>query len=161
MNGRRKCAPRDEIRHRSFLSVEPGDLFRKLIVLVPSRVERKFVGVRVVVEELSVPSPTHDRAKQVGSRVARQALGQERPNVLSGTRDIRVGGQVPHERREHPERQDSRSEEQFLLRLRRGDHAPSNFGQPNANVFTGPTAGQITTLATPPRQIQLALKLIF
>jgi len=37
----------------------------------------------------------------------------------------------------------------------------ANFGQPNANVFTGPTAGQITTLATPPRQIQLALKLIF
>jgi Carboxypeptidase regulatory-like domain/TonB-dependent Receptor Plug Domain len=37
----------------------------------------------------------------------------------------------------------------------------ANFGQPNAAVFTGPTAGQITTLATPPRQVQLALKLLF
>jgi len=37
----------------------------------------------------------------------------------------------------------------------------TNFGQPNAAVFTGPTAGQITTLATPPRQIQFAMKLIF
>jgi hypothetical protein len=36
-----------------------------------------------------------------------------------------------------------------------------NFGQPNAAVFTGPTAGQITTLATPPRQIQFALRLSF
>ena len=37
----------------------------------------------------------------------------------------------------------------------------ANLGLPNAAVFTGPTAGQITTLATPPRQIQFALKLIF
>jgi hypothetical protein len=37
----------------------------------------------------------------------------------------------------------------------------ANFGQPNAAVFTGPTAGQITTLATAPRQIQFALKLVF
>jgi hypothetical protein len=37
----------------------------------------------------------------------------------------------------------------------------ANFGQPNAAVFTGPTSGQITTLATPPRQIQFALKLVF
>jgi TonB dependent receptor len=37
----------------------------------------------------------------------------------------------------------------------------ANFGQPNAAVFTGPTAGQITTLATPPRQIQFAFKLVF
>jgi hypothetical protein len=37
----------------------------------------------------------------------------------------------------------------------------ANFGQPNANIFAAPTAGQITTLATPPRQIQFALKLIF
>jgi hypothetical protein len=37
----------------------------------------------------------------------------------------------------------------------------ANFGQPNGAVFTGPTAGQITTLATPPRQIQFAFKLIF
>ena len=39
------------------------------------------------------------------------------------------------------------------------DHA--NFGQPNPAVFTGPTAGQITTLATPPRQIQFAVRLLF
>ncbi|HEY1757885.1 MAG TPA: carboxypeptidase regulatory-like domain-containing protein [Bryobacteraceae bacterium] len=37
----------------------------------------------------------------------------------------------------------------------------ANFGPPNAAVFTGPTAGQITTLATPPRQIQFALRLSF
>jgi carboxypeptidase family protein len=37
----------------------------------------------------------------------------------------------------------------------------TNFGLPNANIFTGPTAGQITTLATPPRQIQFALRLLF
>jgi hypothetical protein len=37
----------------------------------------------------------------------------------------------------------------------------ANFGQPNANVYAGPTASQITPLATPPRQMQLALKLIF
>jgi hypothetical protein len=37
----------------------------------------------------------------------------------------------------------------------------TNFGQPNPAVFTGPTAGQITTQATNPRQIQFALKLIF
>ncbi len=37
----------------------------------------------------------------------------------------------------------------------------ANFGQPNANIFAAPTAGQITTLATPPRQIQFVLKLIF
>ena len=37
----------------------------------------------------------------------------------------------------------------------------ANFGQPNAAVFTGPTAGQITTLATSPRQIQFAFKLVF
>jgi hypothetical protein len=37
----------------------------------------------------------------------------------------------------------------------------ANFGQPNAVVFTGPTAGQITTLATPPREIQLAFKVVF
>jgi hypothetical protein len=46
----------------------------------------------------------------------------------------------------------------------------TNFGQPNFMVFTGspgspqvysPTAGQITTLNTASRQIQLALKLVF
>ena len=37
----------------------------------------------------------------------------------------------------------------------------ANFGLPNPSVFTGPTAGQITTLATPPRQIQFAVKLSF
>lgn len=36
-----------------------------------------------------------------------------------------------------------------------------NFGLPNAAVFTGPTAGQITTLATPPRQIQFSVRLLF
>jgi hypothetical protein len=36
-----------------------------------------------------------------------------------------------------------------------------NLGFPNPAVFAGPTAGQITTLATPPRQIQLVLKLLF
>ncbi len=40
-----------------------------------------------------------------------------------------------------------------------------NLGAPNATVFSGtaysPTAGQITTLATTPRQIQFGLKLIF
>ena len=36
-----------------------------------------------------------------------------------------------------------------------------NFGLPNPSVFTGPTAGQITTLATPPRQIQFAMRLLF
>lgn len=40
-----------------------------------------------------------------------------------------------------------------------------NLGTPNATVFSGtsysPTAGQITTLATTPRQIQFGLKLIF
>ncbi len=41
----------------------------------------------------------------------------------------------------------------------------SNFGPPNATVFSGttisPSAGTITTTATNPRQIQLGLKLIF
>jgi hypothetical protein len=37
----------------------------------------------------------------------------------------------------------------------------ANFGLPNPNVFTGPTAGQITSLATPPRQIQFAVRLLF
>lgn len=37
----------------------------------------------------------------------------------------------------------------------------SNFGQPTASVFVSPTAGQITSLATSPRQIQFAIKLIF
>ncbi len=41
----------------------------------------------------------------------------------------------------------------------------SNFGPPNATVFSGtsisPSAGLITTTATFPRQIQLGLKLIF
>ena len=37
----------------------------------------------------------------------------------------------------------------------------ANFGLPNPSVFTGPTAGQITTLATPPRQIQFALRFVF
>jgi hypothetical protein len=37
----------------------------------------------------------------------------------------------------------------------------ANFGLPNPNVFTGPTAGQITTLATPPRQVQFAVRLFF
>jgi hypothetical protein len=36
----------------------------------------------------------------------------------------------------------------------------ANFGQANANLFTGPAAGQISALATPPLQIQFALKLI-
>ena len=37
----------------------------------------------------------------------------------------------------------------------------ANLGLPNPAVFTGPTAGQITTLSTPPRQIQFALRLVF
>jgi hypothetical protein len=37
----------------------------------------------------------------------------------------------------------------------------ANFGLPNPDLFTGPTGGQITTLATPPRQIQLAIRLVF
>ena len=41
----------------------------------------------------------------------------------------------------------------------------TNFGTPNATVFSGtnvsPSAGLITTLATMPRQIQLGLKLTF
>ena len=37
----------------------------------------------------------------------------------------------------------------------------ANFGLPNPAVFTGPTAGQIATLATPPRQIQFAVRLFF
>lgn len=37
----------------------------------------------------------------------------------------------------------------------------SNFGQPNPNIFIGPTAGQITSLATSPRQIQFAVRLLF
>jgi hypothetical protein len=41
----------------------------------------------------------------------------------------------------------------------------TNLGTPNATVFSGtsinPTAGQITTLATTPRQIQIGLKLMF
>ena len=41
----------------------------------------------------------------------------------------------------------------------------TNFGTPNAIVFTGsspsPSAGLITTTATIPRQIQFGLKLIF
>jgi hypothetical protein len=37
----------------------------------------------------------------------------------------------------------------------------ANFGPRNQFVFTGPTAGQITSLATPPRQIQFAIKLLF
>ena len=54
------------------------------------------------------------------------------------------------------ERLDTEFRAEFFNLLNR-----ANFGQPNANVFTGPTAGQVTTLATPPRQIQLALKLTF
>jgi hypothetical protein len=37
----------------------------------------------------------------------------------------------------------------------------ANFGLPNPAVFTGPTGGQITTLATPPRQVQFAFRLLF
>jgi hypothetical protein len=37
----------------------------------------------------------------------------------------------------------------------------ANFGLPNPAVFTGPTAGQITSLATPPRQIQFGVRLLF
>lgn len=37
----------------------------------------------------------------------------------------------------------------------------TNFGLPNPAVFTGLTAGQITSLATSPRQIQFALRLLF
>jgi len=37
----------------------------------------------------------------------------------------------------------------------------SNFSQPNPRVFTGPTAGQITSLAAPARQIQFALKFLY
>jgi hypothetical protein len=41
----------------------------------------------------------------------------------------------------------------------------TNLGTPNATVFAGAavsgSAGQITTLATTPRQIQFGLKLIF
>jgi hypothetical protein len=41
----------------------------------------------------------------------------------------------------------------------------SNFGTPNATVFSGastsPSAGLITTQATFPRQIQFGLKLVF
>jgi hypothetical protein len=37
----------------------------------------------------------------------------------------------------------------------------ANFGLPNPSVFTGPTGGQITTLATPPRQVQFAIRLLF
>lgn len=37
----------------------------------------------------------------------------------------------------------------------------ANFGLPNPAVFTGPTGGQITTLATSPRQIQFAVRLLF
>jgi hypothetical protein len=35
------------------------------------------------------------------------------------------------------------------------------FGQPNKFVFTGPTASQITSVATPPRQIEFAIELLF
>ena len=54
------------------------------------------------------------------------------------------------------ERLDSEFRAEFFNLLNR-----ANLGLPNAAVFTGPTAGQIATLATPPRQIQLALKLVF
>ena len=54
------------------------------------------------------------------------------------------------------EKLDSEFRAEFFNLLNR-----ANFGQPNAAVFTGPTAGQITTLATPPRQIQFAMKLLF
>lgn len=54
------------------------------------------------------------------------------------------------------ERLDSEFRAEFFNLVNR-----ANFGQPNANVFTGPTAGQITTLATSPRQIQFALRLSF
>ena len=54
------------------------------------------------------------------------------------------------------ERLDSELRAEFFNLLNR-----TNLGLPNAAVFIGPTAGQITTLATPPRQIQLALKLVF
>ena len=37
----------------------------------------------------------------------------------------------------------------------------ANLGLPDPAVFTGPTAGQITTLSTPPRQIQFVLRLLF
>jgi hypothetical protein len=54
------------------------------------------------------------------------------------------------------EKVDSEFRAEFFNLLNR-----ANFGLPNANVFTGPTAGQITTLATPSRQIQFAMKLVF
>jgi hypothetical protein len=54
------------------------------------------------------------------------------------------------------EKLDSEFRAEFFNLLNR-----ANFGLPNGQVFTGPTAGQITTLATPPRQIQFALRLSF
>jgi len=54
------------------------------------------------------------------------------------------------------EKLDSEFRAEFFNLLNR-----ANFGLPNAHIFTGPTAGQITTLATPPRQIQFALRLSF
>jgi len=54
------------------------------------------------------------------------------------------------------EKLDSELRAEFFNLLNR-----ANLGLPNPNVFTGPTAGQITTLATPPRQIQFAFRLSF
>jgi len=54
------------------------------------------------------------------------------------------------------EKLDSEFRAEFFNLLNR-----ANLGLPNPNVFTGPTAGQITTLATPPRQIQFAFRLSF
>lgn len=54
------------------------------------------------------------------------------------------------------EKLDSEFRAEFFNLLNR-----ANFGPPNAAVFLGPTAGQITTLAIPPRQIQFALRLSF
>ena len=54
------------------------------------------------------------------------------------------------------ERADCELRSEFFNLLNRTD-----FGLPNPAVFIGPTAGQITTLASPPRQIQIALRLLF
>jgi len=87
-----------------------------------------------------------------------QALGTEGNvgrNSIYGPGLVNIGFSIL-KRTKINEMLDSEFRAEFFNLLNR-----SNFGQPNANIFAAPTAGQITTLATPPRQIQFALKLIF
>jgi hypothetical protein len=86
---------------------------------------------------------------------ALQALGTEgnvRRNSIYGPGVFNVDSSIK-KRTKITENLDSEFRSEFFHLSR------ANFGQPNQFVFTGPTAGQITSLATPPDQF--AIKLLF